>query len=381
MFRKQIHRASVVALAFLSGCLRETALDPGTEPEVVVQCILAYPQEEQELRLCYTMAPGQKTSVPIDDATILLSDLTTGKQAGAFRPCGEGRWILDGQVIPGHDYRLEVTVPGHSPIRAETRIPNQHRVHYQHHALSGTYWNEDKMEFYSIAVNSNLYFSGTRFYADDFGTESLWVFSWICDALSERASLGRRLGTSCFAADPFNYTGEIMEIPEQNVDTDDHNRTVYLRDMFSHCPYHLNYLRIQNPGSAEWEETEYSDNIHWNESGRKRQTFFYVEGDVEEGYEGLPGRTEPTSWGELSYEEPSSKFPGESCIEMMTVSDEYDRYLKEVTSYEMRHQEGDLTVLYERENVYSNILGGMGIFGARISYYLPWKEAGIPYLP
>ena len=66
---------------------------------------------------------------------------------------------------------------------------------------------------------------------------------------------------------------------------------------------------------------------------------------------------------------------------MMTVSDEYDRYLKEVTSYEMRHQEGDLTVLYERENVYSNILGGMGIFGARISYYLPWKEAGIPYLP
>ena len=89
MFRKQIHLASVLALAFLSGCLRETALDPETEPEVVVQCILAYPQEEQELRLCYTMAPGQKTSVPIDDATILLSDLTTGKQAGAFRPCGE----------------------------------------------------------------------------------------------------------------------------------------------------------------------------------------------------------------------------------------------------------------------------------------------------
>ena len=224
-------------------------------------------------------------------------------------------------------------------------------------------------------------------------TESLWVFSWICDALSERASLGRRLGTSCFAADPFNYTGEIMEIPEQNVDTDDHNRTVYLRDMFSHCPYHLNYLRIQNPGSAEWEETEYSDNIQWNESGRKRQTFFYVEGDVEEGYEGLPGRTEPTSWGELSYEEPSSKFPGESCIEMMTVSDEYDRYLKEVTSYEMRHQEGDLTVLYERERVRREATGsqpsaqrgslrqrvtyprenpkGFRIFHEKIGYHLP----------
>ena len=37
MFRKQIHLASVVALAFLSGCLRETALDPETAVKPFVE--------------------------------------------------------------------------------------------------------------------------------------------------------------------------------------------------------------------------------------------------------------------------------------------------------------------------------------------------------
>lgn len=381
MSMSRIQMVVAASLIILPGCLRETDLDPKTEPKVVVQCILAFPQEEQELYLCSSIAPGGDRGTPIDEGTAILTDLTTGMEAGVFNPCGEGRWTLDYQVVPGHEYGLEVTVPGYSPIQAKTRVPDQYRVHYQHHALSGTYWDGEKGEFYSEGSDSNLYWSGTRFYADDFGTEALWVFSWNYDPLTGLISLGHKLGTTCPGVDPFNLTGEPMSSPELIKDFE-YNKGVYFFHMFSHSRYHQNYLRIPDPGSCKWEETEYFSASHDKIFKRRQLTFFYVEGDLTEGYEGVPERVEPTSYGELAYEDPAAEpLQRQSCMEMMTVSDEYDRYMKEIISYEQRQREGDLTVLYDRENIYSNITGGVGIFGARISYYLPWKESGKSNFP
>ena len=60
------------------------------------------------------------------------------------------------------------------------------------------------------------------------------------------------------------------------------------------------------------------------------------------------------------------------------VSEEYDRYLREAIVYRMRHDtENDpLKHLYE-DQVYSNIDGGIGVFGAEaIVYFCSWLDNG-----
>ena len=49
------------------------------------------------------------------------------------------------------------------------------------------------------------------------------------------------------------------------------------------------------------------------------------------------------------------------------VSDEYDKYLRSVY-VKSRKTEHDITSLYSTESVYSNIEGGVGIFGSETTY-------------
>lgn len=61
-------------------------------------------------------------------------------------------------------------------------------------------------------------------------------------------------------------------------------------------------------------------------------------------------------------------------VVLISVSEDYDRYLKDVIIRKMKEDSDDITILYDREQLYSNIDGGVGIFGAKLTYYLPWDE-------
>lgn len=55
------------------------------------------------------------------------------------------------------------------------------------------------------------------------------------------------------------------------------------------------------------------------------------------------------------------------------VSDEYDRYLKDVLQFQMLHEAGtDIVAIYDNTNIYSNIKGGIGVFGAEVEQNFYW---------
>ena len=56
------------------------------------------------------------------------------------------------------------------------------------------------------------------------------------------------------------------------------------------------------------------------------------------------------------------------------VSDEYDHYLKDVAEYELLYDIGnDIVGIYSNTNIYTNIQGGIGIFGAEVDNKLYWS--------
>jgi len=59
----------------------------------------------------------------------------------------------------------------------------------------------------------------------------------------------------------------------------------------------------------------------------------------------------------------------------MAVSDDYDRYIKEAIEYTTRMGSSDATITFRRENIFTNIHGGVGIFGARIKKTGQWMRA------
>ena len=54
-------------------------------------------------------------------------------------------------------------------------------------------------------------------------------------------------------------------------------------------------------------------------------------------------------------------------------SKEYDLYLRNVVSYQIRLLIDDVTTLYDSSNIYNNIQGGIGIFGAAITCSQLWQ--------
>ncbi len=60
-------------------------------------------------------------------------------------------------------------------------------------------------------------------------------------------------------------------------------------------------------------------------------------------------------------------------LQFLTVSPEYDRYLKDVAQFELLQESTDIISIYRNTNIYSNIEGGIGIFGACVEQDLFWS--------
>ena len=90
---------AVLALAFLTSCVRDVILDAGERPQVVVECILTN-DETQELRLNFTKGASKDEAEPLTDAVATLIDLTESRTVGQFTKSGEeGLWTLDYSAV------------------------------------------------------------------------------------------------------------------------------------------------------------------------------------------------------------------------------------------------------------------------------------------
>jgi hypothetical protein len=58
-----------------------------------------------------------------------------------------------------------------------------------------------------------------------------------------------------------------------------------------------------------------------------------------------------------------------------TLSADYEKYMMEAANYQQIMESSDISTIYLRDNLFTNISGGVGIFGARISRKYPWTSS------
>ena len=330
---KILHLSGVVCLA-LTGCVRDVALDAGERPKVVVECVLT-DSSPQELRLSFTKGASLTEAPELTEATARLLDLTNNYPAGEFRRRDDGIWVLDYAAEPQHNYRLEVEVPEYELVWAEQTMPVENDIScfsYAHYATSSY------IPFYENLVGTEYYYKKLRY--------NTWIYGMNYDEQTGIHKMAELICTDCERVDNFNLTGDTY-IPETS-DTDFYGRELpsELYPYLSGAGLHRNYLRLKK-NDLEKEER------------------FLISGDFSGPYYSYryPG------------EQPRELYENEGYIVFMAVSDDYDRYLKEAIGYTSRMESSDLTATFRRENIFTNIHGGVGIFGAQIKGIGQWMRA------
>lgn len=114
---------SLCCILAFSSCAKTIVLDAEAEPKVVVECILDNTKKEQTLYLGYTKGKLKSSYPALSEADAVLFDKTVNQQAGKFTHCTDDEWSLEYIPVEGHEYRLEIEVPGYGKIWAECQMP------------------------------------------------------------------------------------------------------------------------------------------------------------------------------------------------------------------------------------------------------------------
>lgn len=356
---------------------------------------LYYFNEEQfhyTLKLCYLKPTGQTVRYE-DNAVVTVEQWTMDNEADTmriadkwrFENTGDGNYRLSpsdmaGNVASGYELRLQVCLPRGDTLTATTVVPPGWISHYDHSAQVLPYTrlsSDNKMtefdlngEHYSYervrsndAENGHLFEENERtafvLPAIDY---PIWCYKvsysgygkddwFVEDELT--ASLDGRV-------DPFNRTGTTYKghtlLPGKEAYPELLGR-----------PMHHRYLRFTP--SPERDTVTISGDFsgyHYGCSGLQMQEIYY-DHFWKLYYKILDG--EP-----FAYDIITSGHGG--YLVFKTVSPDYDRYLKEVAEYELLHDVStDIIGIYQNTNTYTNINGGVGIFGAEVIHRYCWTNA------
>ena len=324
---------SVICIS-LTGCVRDVVLDAGERPKVVVECVLT-DSSPQELRLSFTKGASLAEVPELTEASARLIDLTNNYPAGEFRRRDDGIWVLDYAAEPRHNYRLEVEVPEYELVWAEQTMPVENDIYcssYAPYAASST------LPSYKNLVGTEYSYHKLRY--------NTWIYGMNYDEQTGIHRMAELICTDCELVDNFNLTGDAY-IPETS-DTDFYGRELpsELYPYLSGAGLHRNYLRLKKSDSEEGP--------------------FLISGDFRGPYYYYLNRFP---------DKPREPYENDGYIVFMTVSDDYDRYLKEAIGYISRMESSDVTAAFRRENIFTNIHGGVGIFGAQIKGIGQWMRA------
>ena len=325
-------------------CVRELTLDPGEEPMIVVDCVL-YDESPQTIRLFYSRPPAYSEMTPICEAEVELFDKTEEISVGLFVHHEGKEWTLDYSAVPEHEYRLEVRVPGHDLVYAEDSMPASP-------AIRAITWTANMSSGSSTEYGKYGDFTGTIF-----EIATLPPFTWIY-ALNYNRETGKHeiaeeICTDFPWVDNFNLTGEAYA-PEP----EPHDYPFDFLAPAKSYPYlegtalHWRFLRLVTPEIFDQEG-------QW--------PFFIISGSFKGDYyrgissahvDGRPG-------------------PEEGYIVCSSMSENYDRYLRDAMRLEQMQVSTDMSTVYCRDNVHSNIIGGIGIFGARTQQIRQWNRGQV----
>lgn len=334
--------ALLASALLLPSCVRDVVLDAGENVQVAVECVMSN-DSIQKLYLSFTKGASREEAEPLTEAVSTLIDLTESKTVGQFvKGEEENLWTLDYSAVPEHHYRLEVQVPGYDLIWAEDTMPKQIDVreypeNYYEWVQSGKdpedYIPQETPDRYANQWDGSYYK-----FCEDFSS-SLWIYGIDMefeDWLVRTGPIAGEIFTDLQNVDNFNVTGE-KYVPEIILQLD-------------------SYGPFGKDGGITGIRTIYPD----LRGAMKHDRFLRING----------GRCDElfllgcnfSIWKDHAYYARPMIF--------MSVSDAYDDYLKTALMMDKVKESSDMSTLYLRDNLPSNIHGGIGIFGGKVQWDL-----------
>ena len=330
----------------LSSCVRDVIMDAEERPTVVVECILAN-SAMQELHLNFTKGASKTVAEPLTEAAATLIDLTSGMTVGEFVKASGDLWTLDYSPVSNHRYRLEVQVPGYDLIYAEDTMPESLYVY------SFT-WTENILENqWGLPVPSfrnNSFCAGTIFSFESLPKYTL-IYGMNYNTKTDRHEIADEIFTNLPVVDNFNitselYVPEIVKWEEDLYVSCDTVKSLYAD--LKGVPKHKQYLLLN--------KEELSDHL-----------FQFMDQEAYGGYDFMVfgSFTGDWYWRYSSMQQDFGKpLPTEGYLMFESLSDNYLAYNRDAIHFMQLKESTDMTTIYLRDNIYTNVVGGRGIFAA-----------------
>ena len=375
----------LLAVLTVSGCFEPIAFTPSEAVEIPsVYCILN-PTDTQYLALKYVSPAGDRFQEKgINDAVITLYEYFDGEKGSerpyrqsSFSRVGDGLYRLVFAPKPGTSNietgalcRLQICLPSGDTLRASTTMPDPGAMEqyipveaeartfsfeangfrfeplpfeYEVLGQKGMYYRPDKAGYIFHPFNGAIYVSKVGWSK----TDQAWFEEE--ELTTDREEL----------TDAFNRTGTVFT----------HSADPAAAAAFPGAagkPLHYRYLRF--PGRQSGQDTvfitgdfkgpHYGD--AWDATlalAKGWETYVRAKCEVQ----GLPFKPTMLSTGLAGF------------LRFELVSDSYDRYLKDLLLYSLMHDVStDIVGIYDNTNIYTNIDGGVGVFGAKIEKQYYW---------
>ena len=336
----------------LSSCVRDVIMDAEERPTVVVECILTN-SAMQELHLNFTKGASKTVAEPLTEAAATLIDLTSGMTVGEFDKASGDLWTLDYSPVSNHRYRLEVQVPGYDLIYAEDTMPDSLYVY------SYT-WSENLLDNLwgppAPSFSDNSFCGGTLFSFGSLPKYTL-IYGMNYNPQTGKHEIADEIFTNLPVVDNFNITSEVY-VPEI---------VKWEEDLYVSCdavkalyadlkgaPKHKQYLLLN--------KEELSDYLFQFVDQEKDKYSSY---SVIYDFMVFGSFTGDWYWRRSSQQQDfGNPLPTEGYLMFESLSDNYLAYIRDAIHFMQLKESTDMTTIYLRDNIYTNVVGGRGIFAA-----------------
>jgi hypothetical protein len=341
-----------VLMLALSSCVRDVIMDAEERPTVVVECILTN-SAMQELHLNFTKGASKTVAEPLTEAAATLIDLTSGMTVGEFDKASGDLWTLDYSPVSNHRYRLEVQVPGYDLIYAEDTMPDSLYVY------SYT-WSENLLDNLwgppAPSFSDNSFCGGTLFSFGSLPKYTL-IYGMNYNPQTGKHEIADEIFTNLPVVDNFNITSEVY-VPEI---------VKWEEDLYVSCdavkalyadlkgaPKHKQYLLLN--------KEELSDYLFQFVDQEKDKYSSY---SVIYDFMVFGSFTGDWYWRRSSQQQDfGNPLPTEGYLVFESLSDNYLAYIRDAIHIMQLKESTDMSTIYLRDNLYTNVVGGLGIFAA-----------------
>lgn len=354
----------LLALALLASCVEPITMDPLEEMPPVVCCVLTRDGKfadygdapVQSLKLYYARRPLESKYVDIPDAEVIIFE---GRQPHYFTWDGE-KYVCEFWPQFRAEYKLKITLANGEKITASTRYPNRcgivyNEVYNGRTSLSAAgygvvYWEKPDLEQYYPEKELYLWITPSREGISNFVTNHPGAdgFNIVAEGLSQDLPVGPMMKEQYKAL----VKNEFEECKPEYWDK--------FEKLFVGLPIHKGFLRIVHPLDFDnGIDDILTHRVPYNYSGAEddmpgpeynTRNHFILQTDELIKNEGTPGFLGTKTFYSLP-------------IRTHVLSKEYDHYLRAAVNRSLHADELTSLYDYDLDADYSNIEGGIGIFG------------------